>query len=371
MDPKTVVCFALGCSDRLIICIMPRGAAVPTPGRTSSLSLDSDKQIKIFEYLCEYEPQGLSWNNYCNQFANGIFGPRGDPRRKRGRDRITYLKRLKDSDPGSFLRAFREWQPQAYQVPNEPDSVCNSSSPDTDQLPFFSSVSSQGNTRQETMNQVKEKVLINFQFPEKNEEVIPIRLDQMRYRGELLTICQMIIVEKDPRSLLHLAAHWNSDYNTFELKSAVFPDNLVGMDGKKNFCEAMMSEAFCLQLIDWDSPDEDEATDLASRCATNFMVWANKMVNEENPHVLPDRRIQSRKFVLPEGMKARKDMFGCRGRRIHIHLISKPFNYGKKINTSHTAIGTFFFALETSEGDTVVPLAHEDPMDRLEQAIQG
>ena len=209
---------------------------------------------------------------------------------------------------------------------------------------------------------------LDFDFPETNDGVLPFRLDQVVYQGQMVTVCFFILLLPDPSALTTMTVEWNEQFNAFRWRREIVPNNLVGEEGKRSF-SLDMGEKIPKRCAQWDGITKHEGGDLASKLAFNFLVFANRMSSAEGP---PPRRFKETLYSLPERWKARPNVFGYDGRKIHPILCSKPFTVGKGGTTkSYGAHAVFGMILENNQNDIVDPPAVHNAVDELEQELNG
>lgn len=366
-----------------------------------SSTLDRTKQAYLFQYLSEFEPLGYTFNQFCNDHCGQAFGSYGDSLRRRGRDRLRYLKALQNTDPHKFSELRRVAAGSlsvASPLPTAPSNRPRSPPPPPSQPPpppTRQTVPSQPSSpspspRQTTPSPSRHppkkistvrlessitmsddedcaplgsifynKGILNLDRPEENEGVLPFLLGDVPYKGSMRDLCAVVVLLKEPRCLRSMEILWKSDFRSFTVKREIIGQNMVGQDAKTNVCDRVM-EKLPASLMQLDGCGEDEATSLAARFCLKYTAWANEMCNGREKK--PERRFLITHHKLPSKWTVEKGFFGHEGLKIKFKSFASPFTFGRA-DPSYSAYALFFVMIKKSGPKNLDPAGEKDAFD--------
>jgi hypothetical protein len=352
--------------------------------RTNISLLDKALQDHLFRFLCEYEPLGVTFREYCNSHCSGAFGAPGSSYRKRGRDRLRYFRELRSTNPAQFQELSLHCK-KSLSEPSQTIALPTHSPPVPSIRQATATIppSPSSTPPAEDMSDDEEpkdlplkfnKGLLNLEYPERNLGVLPFRIEQVVYQGEMTTVMCVVLLLDEPRAFATMEVEYDSSFREFTFKRELVPENFCGETAKQQICAAInkkMPEAF----KQWDGAKQKEADDLAAKTCANFMVWANKMTS--NPGE-PTSKPSQRRFVvtthtLPHGYTARPNMFGCVGQKINPKLFAEPFEFGAKKRQSYGAFAVFYIMLssKTKTSQQIVDPPARTANNDLEEILGG
>lgn len=350
-----------------------------TQSRTNSSSLEPHQLDQIADWYKADEGK-VSFNRYLTQC--GTFGPIGSNTRIKARNRKKYLDRLRKKKPGrefaEILKNQRpsdsfeyedeaevEVEPEALRVRFQTPPKSNLLPPSSTRLqPVLPAVAPRDDTMDHLTAQVKKDVVLDFDNPEKNEEILPFKNSGVIYSGERLTVCNFILPLLDPRDLPTLSVTFLSDFSGFKVRMCKVSEAFIGEDEKITFLKEKQKRQSKKLLTLGDNCTKEEAQGLISCTVSSFLVFATAM--EENTST----RFSERTFLFPNGEKARPNLLGNGNSNVITHFHCNQFSFGNKNRKTFAAAAEWLIPMNLKI-EKVTLDKKQSKWDELDEATEG
>jgi hypothetical protein len=218
---------------------------------------------------------------------------------------------------------------------------------------------------------LKPEVTIDFEHPERNEEISPFAEMGILFKGKRTNFFHGLIPVKEPCDLLKGQLTVTTS-KKFMLPVPHIPTNLGSADELKETLE----KEFCrlpTKFKDKYGCMEEDADSIISSCITNVAAFINRISKE------PSLGLTSRVFSLPNDMAfdLNSDFGGPAGDdgiSVKLFFILKIFTWNTKSGfETYQGYARFFIKLKSSvEKQVSVETKHETAQDdELDEAAEG